>query len=186
VESSKRQKLLLIAAGAGVLLLVLDSLVLSPLVSLWQDRQKHLTELRESYARGTEKLKRQDLIQARWDGMRTNTLPGSVSQAESDLLKSLDRWRQASGVGPGSTALQWKQASDDYLTLECRTDVTGTMDTLARFLYEMQKGPLGLKIEEIDISSHDNEGQQLSLGLQVSGLMLTNSPDAQQSQLQSP
>jgi hypothetical protein len=32
---------------------------------------------------------------------------------------------------------------------------------------------MALKLESIEISSRDNDGQQLALGLQVSGLVLT-------------
>jgi hypothetical protein len=45
---------------------------------------------------------------------------------------------------------------------------------VSRFLYDIEKGPLGLKLESVDINSRDNTGKQLTLGLQVSGLVLTS------------
>ena len=60
--------------------------------------------------------------------------------------------------------------------LECRADAIGSMDALTRFLYEVEKDPLALRLEAIEITSHDNDGQQLSLALQVSGLLLNNQP----------
>jgi len=44
---------------------------------------------------------------------------------------------------------------------------------LSRFIYDVEKGPLGLKLESVDLTSRDNTGKQLSLGLQISGLVLT-------------
>jgi len=89
------------------------------------------------------------------------------------MLKAFDRWSQASSVSVSSLKPQWRQTDEDYTLLECRADASGNMETLSRFLYEVEKDPLALKVEALEITSHDNDGQQLSLGLQVSGLLLT-------------
>jgi len=57
-------------------------------------------------------------------------------------------------------------------------EASGNLPSVARFLYEVEKDPMALRIQGAEISSHDNNGQQLSLGLQLSGLILT--PAAQQ------
>jgi hypothetical protein len=49
----------------------------------------------------------------------------------------------------------------------------GDMATLAQFLYAVEKGPMALKVVSAELSSHDTIGQQLSLALEVSGLVLT-------------
>ena len=104
--------------------------------------------------------------------MRTNTLPSNLSVAESKVLKAFDRWSQESRISISSKKLEWKRAGDDYMTLECRADALGSMSALTRFLYEVEKDPLALRIETVDIMSRDNNGQQLSLALQLSGLLL--------------
>ena len=43
---------------------------------------------------------------------------------------------------------------------------------LSRFLYNIEKDPMALKIESVEITARDKEGAQLSLGLQISGLVL--------------
>ena len=68
---------------------------------------------------------------------------------------------------------QWKRgATDDYSLLECRVDASGSLAALARFVYEVEKSPMALKVEALELSSRDNDGQQLALGLLVSGLRL--------------
>ena len=62
------------------------------------------------------------------------------------------------------------------MTFECRVDASGTLPALTRFLYEVEQDPLALKVESVEITSRDNNGQQLSLALQVSGLMLEPPP----------
>jgi hypothetical protein len=58
------------------------------------------------------------------------------------------------------------------MTLECRADAFGNMQALTRFLYDVEKDPLALKVEAVEITTRDNDGQELSLALQVSGLVL--------------
>ena len=60
------------------------------------------------------------------------------------------------------------------MTYECRADAFGSLPSITRFLYEIEKDPLALKIESVEINARDNTGQQLSLGLQVSGLRLNS------------
>jgi hypothetical protein len=68
---------------------------------------------------------------------------------------------------------QWKRgSSDDYSTLECRVDAAGTLQTLTRFLYEIEKSPLALKVESVEVTTRDNNGEQIALGILVSGLRL--------------
>jgi hypothetical protein len=71
---------------------------------------------------------------------------------------------------------QWKRAGDDFVTLECRVDAAGNLATLSKFLYDIEKDPLALKLETVEITARDSEGQQLALSLQISGLVLNPEP----------
>ena len=173
MKPADRQKLLivLVAVLAGVL--IGDRLIYTPLTNLWQSRQQEIKRLRTPVTEGSALLRRESVIRDRWDNMRTNTLPNNQSLAQEQMLKAFQNWAQESGVSLNALTPQWKSDSDDYQTLVCRVDASGTLWMLSRFLYDIEKGPLGLKLESVDVSSRDNTGQQLSLGLQVSGLVLT-------------
>ena len=58
------------------------------------------------------------------------------------------------------------------MTLECRVDAAGNLMTVSRFLYNIEKDPLGFKVETVELSARDENGSQLALGLLVSGLVL--------------
>jgi len=58
------------------------------------------------------------------------------------------------------------------MTLNCRVEASGSLGTLSQFLYRIEKGPAALKLDSVELSAHDNTGQQLTLGLQISGLAL--------------
>jgi len=171
-----RQRALAIAAITAVALLASDRLLFTPLTRSWEARADRIAELKKDVIQGGMLLERERVIRARWSAMRTNTLPNNVSAAESAVLKAFDRWEQDSRISVTSKKPQWKRSGDDYMTFECRVDASGTLPALTRFLYEVEQDPLALKVESVEITSRDNNGQQLSLALQVSGLMLDPPP----------
>jgi hypothetical protein len=53
-------------------------------------------------------------------------------------------------------------------------EASGNLGTLSQFLYDIEKDPMALKLESVELSAHDTGGQQLTLGLQLSGLVLNS------------
>jgi hypothetical protein len=107
--------------------------------------------------------------------MVSHALPNNSSAAEQQVFKAIDLWAQNSGVTVSAITPQWKHDSDDYMTFECRVDAAGDLGKLSRFLYSVERDPMALKLELVELGARDKEGQQLSLGLQLSGLVL-NTP----------
>jgi Tfp pilus assembly protein PilO len=173
MKIENRQQLLMVLTIAAVALLAGDKLIFTPLTNLWKKRAQEIAALRTQVANGAALVKREQAIRSHWDEMRTNTLTNNQSLAQEQVLKALVGWSQESGASINGTAPQWKSDADDYKTLVCRVDASGSLWTLSRFLFDLEKGPVALKLESMDLSSHDNDGQQLTLSLQVSGLVLT-------------
>jgi hypothetical protein len=172
---NNRQHLLGFLAAAAVLLLAGDRLVITPLTRNWKARSARIVELKKQINQGEILMEREASIRSRWRTMRTNALSGEVSTAENQVLKAFDRWSQASRVSISSIKPQWKQHEEDHILLECRVDASGGLADLARFLYEIEKDPLALKLESTELTTRDENGQQLTLGLHVSGFLLTSS-----------
>ena len=171
MKIQNRQQLLGIIAIVIVGLWAGDRLVLTPLTQSWKARAARIAQLKKSVDQGSKLLERERGIRERWDHMRTNTLAQARSEAESQVFKSFDRWSRDGGVTINSIKPRWKE-EDDYLTLECRADAAGNLTTLTRFLYEIEKDSLALKVDSVELSTRDSRGQQLTLGLTVSGLLL--------------
>ncbi len=167
----------MVVAGAALALMVGDNFIIEPLRAGWRERADEIKKLQEDVKKGADLLKQKQRLEDRWQNMQTNTLPNDVSQAQNELLKALARWEQDSRLKIDRIAPQWKPG-DDFTTLECRVDASGSMDAAVRFLYDVEKGPPGMKVDVVEISSRDNNGQQLTLGLQLTGLIL--SPPKQQ------
>ena len=169
---NNRQQILGVIAIAVVAIWAGDKLVLSPLTALWKRRAVQIADLRKSVTQGAVLTARALSIRYRWESMRTNTLPTETSAAENQVLKAFERWSRDSQISVTSIKPQWKHNADDYMTLECRVDGFGNLSALTRFLYDVEKDPMALKVEAVEIAVRDNDGQQLSLALQVSGLLL--------------
>ena len=177
MQIKNRQQLLIILAGAVFGLLIADALVLTPLTKSWRARAVQIADLRKKVDDGEKLLKRADALQSRWAQMQANALPNNNSLAEQQVLNAFDKWSQDARLSVNSITPQWKsERDDDYHTLQCRVDASGSVGTLARFLFNVERDPMALKIESVEITSRDKDGQNLSLGLQISGLVL-NSPE---------
>jgi hypothetical protein len=111
-------------------------------------------------------------IRSHWEDMQRRALTNNPSAAEQQVFRAIDSWAQDTGVVINAITPQWKHDSDDYTTYQCRVDAAGDINRLSRFLYRVEREPLALKVEAIELSARDKEGQQLSLGLQLSGLVL--------------
>ena len=179
MKIKNRQQLLGLAAIAAVALLASDKLILSPLTRAWKERARQIAELRKNVEEGNQLRQREQTLRSRWSQMQSNTLPTNPSQAEQLVLAAFDRWSQESRISITSISPQWKAEGEDFMTLQCRVDASGSLSTLSRFLYDIEKDPLALKLEAVEITARDNEGQQLTLGLQISGLVLTSPPQVQ-------
>jgi hypothetical protein len=173
MQIKNRQQLFVILAAAAVVLFAGDRLVFSPLLATWSTRAKNINTLRQKISDAKSMVQRERSIRGRWEQMSRNTLPNNNSAAEQQVFKAVDLWAQNSGVAISAITPQWKHDSDDYMTFECRVDAAGDLGKLNRFLYSVERDPMALKLELVELGARDKEGQQLSLGLQLSGLVLT-------------
>jgi len=174
MKTGSRQHLLIILTIAVVALFAGDRLIYSPLLNLWRARAKEIKELQGQIRRGSATIRNEPVIQGNWNQMQTNTLPGNQSAALEKISKAFRDWAQESGASLNGVTPQWKSDSEEYKTVVCRVDASGTLWMLSRFIYDIEKDPMGLKLESVDFSSRDNTGQQMTLALQVSGLVLNS------------
>lgn len=178
MNANRRQQWLAIGAGLALAVLIGDRLVLTPLQASWKARAARIVELRKRVNQGQVLLDRERTIRERWNSMATNTLPVEPSLAQDRLLRSFERWAEDSKVGINSIRPQWKHASDDLVTLECQVDAVGSMPALSKFLHDLEKDNLGIKVESMEITARDESGEQLALGLLVSSLQLPDTFNA--------
>jgi hypothetical protein len=168
-----RQRWLVIITSACLVLLILEYWVRVPLTNLWRAHSVEIAKLQVAVTNGRGTIARAAQIERRWTDMKDSALPKDPAQAEQDVISAFDRWGRANNIELSSIRPQWKRGTDKYSLLECRVEATGTIPTLSHFLYELERSPLALRVDSIELTSRDESGQKLSLGLIVSGLRLS-------------
>ncbi len=170
MKIENRQQVLAVAAIAIVALFLLDRLVARPLTASWKARSERIAKLQKQINEGNAALKRATFTRSRWEQMQTNTL--AADNAERRLLEAFQRWSRASNISISSIQPQWKRGDEEYMTLECHANASGPVNAMAQFLYNIEKDPMALRIETVEIQARDESGQNLAVNLQVSGLVL--------------
>jgi hypothetical protein len=51
-------------------------------------------------------------------------------------------------------------------------DVSGSLPAITHFLYQVERDPLGVKVDSLELTTRNTDGSQLALVIQVSGLLL--------------
>jgi len=172
MKIQNRQQFLVMLTLAVALLYVAVNFVIEPLGGWWSARQAQVRELRVKVKDGKQLIARETAIRSHWADMQANALPANTSLAESQLLKSVDEWSRSSGADVTSLMPQWKNEATNYLTLACRVETTGDLGTLSKFLYDLEKGPLALRLDAVELGARDKEGQQLTMSVELNGLAL--------------
>jgi Tfp pilus assembly protein PilO len=172
MKINNRQQLLIVLTVGAFVLFVGDQFVFEPLLKWWKARSTAVAALREQVKEGKNLIQREVAVRSRWDQMRTNTLPYNSSMAEEQVFKAFDGWARVSNANITGITPQWKNDSDDYMTLNCHVEASGNLSTLSQFLYNIEKDSMALKLDSMELSARDNTGQQLTLDLEISGLVL--------------
>ena len=173
MKIENRQQFLIMLTAVVVALWLGDMIVFEPLGKLWSSRSTQIKELSAKVREGNLLIKREKDVRSRWSDMQTNALAANPSLAGQQVIAAFDNWSRATGTEVTSIMPQWKNDSTNYMTFNCRVEASGTMGALSQFLYNIEKGPMALKLDSVELSAQKSDtGQQLTLGLQISGLAL--------------
>jgi len=170
IENRQQFLVLLTVAAAGLFVMV--NFIITPLAGWWSARQGQIHGLRQQVGEGNQLVRREAFIRRRWADMQANALPANTSLAEQQLLTAVDGWSHASGAAVTSLMPQWKTDSTNYLTLTCRVETSGDLGALSQFLNDLERGPLSLRLDSLEVNAHDPGGQQLTMSAEINALAL--------------
>ena len=177
MKIQNRQQFLIVLTLVMVGLYFGNLLVFQPMIGWWKSREAKVVALRQQVSQGKALIRRESAIRGQWTHMRENALPNDSSQAEQQVLKAFNNWAGDTGANMTSITPQWQadQGQDNeetFSTLDCRVEASGDIGTLSRFLYEIENDPMPLQLNSVELTANDDRGQQLTLGLGISGLAL--------------
>jgi hypothetical protein len=172
VQSKNRQQVLLMTAITLVGLWAGYNLLFTRVKAAWKGQSDRIAQLQVQLNQGRSRLAQEQIIRSRWESLRRNALPSDSSAAEQKFFQAVDRWASDSRVSITAITPQWKRDADDYMTYQARVETSGNLSALSRFLFEMEKDPLALKLEAVELGTRDKEGKLLSMAVQASALVL--------------
>ena len=168
-----RQNMLLAVAGFCVLAFIGDRFIVTPLLDTWAERAARMEKLEKDLARGGQLLKREQNFEALWGDMLGRSLPSDKAEAESRVLRAVQRWAQTSRLELTTQTLRWIEDKDEYYKLEFQCSSDGSLTSIARFLYEMESDPsVAVRFEDAALVARDQQGSQLSMSVVFTGLAL--------------
>ncbi len=172
---NRQQFLIALTIAAGGLFIAIN-FIITPLAGWWSSRQAQIRDLHVQVSDGNQMIKSETRTRNRWTEMQANALPANTSLAEQQLFKAVDEWSHSSGAEVASLMPQWKNDSTNYMTLSCRVETSGDLGALSKFLYDVERGPMAVRVDSIELTERDKDGQQLTMSAEINGLAL-NQPD---------
>ncbi len=172
MKIQNRQQFLVALTIAAAGLFVAINFIITPLAGWWSARQAQIRGLRVRVSDGNQLVRRESVVRNRWSDMQANALPANTSAAEQQLFRSVDDWSRSSGAEVTSLMPQWKNDSTNYMTLSCRVETSGDLGALSKFLYDVERGPVAVRLDSVEITERDKDGQQLTMSAEINGLAL--------------
>jgi Tfp pilus assembly protein PilO len=168
---SKRERSIAILAGAVVLLLGLDTYVLSPLLASRDQLALQRETLRRELNEARHVMIRSRAANHRWKELRAAGLVADPSTTESGLLNAMRGWSQEAGLPLSSIRPDRVSASQGLNELTFQATANGSMQAIADFLYHVETaGGLPVRVHELQIASRAEGSDDLTLQLRISTL----------------
>ena len=174
MKVENRQQFLVILTAIAAALLIGNTVIYEPLAKWWSSRSDEIKSLQSKIQDGNLMISRENYIRNDWKSMRANALTNDTSLAAQNVINALDNWSQSSGTEVASIMPQWNKDSTNYMTYNCHVQASGSLGALSQFVYQIEKGPMPLKLNSVELTSKDEYGRTLQLDLQISGLALLN------------
>lgn len=167
-----RERMLIIAVLVCLGALVFDQILVEPLIKHWSASEKRIAELKQNVEKGDQLLKRENALTTRWNAMVKESQTADVSAVEYDLLNAVNNWAGSSRLTVTSLRPRWITEEEGCKKLEIRVSSTGTMESIARFLYELEIDSQPLKVEDVELSTKDDKSTTLNCDVRLTRLVL--------------
>ena len=168
----KRERILLVAAVCCLSILVGDRLILTPMIHLWKNRSRRISELKSSIRKGEILLDREKSLEERWRKMRQASRFDDMSTVENRILTGVHDWAAEGGLNLNSLKPRWSDVDEEAIKLEIRLTATGNLEAVSRFLYALERDTLPLRLEDLSISVRDKQTGTLDFSVRFTSLVL--------------
>lgn len=170
---SKRERYVALVTVIAVAVLGLDHYALTPLLDrreqLRTDKASLLGELTQAQAL----FDRRKLLTPVWRRMAESGLNTDAASAEPKALNQIREWYQQSRLNMTSLKPERTSGKDESQEIAFQAAGTGTMESVARFLWLLETSPLPFKIEQLQLGARKEGVDDLTVQVRISALCLS-------------
>jgi Tfp pilus assembly protein PilO len=167
---SKREQIMAIIAVSVVGFLVLNRFLIGPVVDKFRQLETQKSQLSLELGQAQNLFRKRRMLEREWENASIEGLRNEV-EAESKVGRALNEWSQTSHLTLSSVKPE-RMASDKGLQEMTFVVVgTGTLESVARFLWQIETAPLPIKVKDMQLGSSES-GQSMSVQLHLSALCL--------------
>ncbi len=168
---SKRERIILIATIASVGLFVAVKFVIDPVQAKRDELESQRQQLQGDLNEAEMLISNNGRMQKKWDAMLSDGLR-SETEAESRILSALREWSGAANMALSSIRPERISSERGLQEMIFTVAGRGTLDSVARFLWQIETAVLPVKIKDMQLGSSSESGDSMSLQLHLSALYL--------------
>jgi Tfp pilus assembly protein PilO len=169
---TKRERTVIVVAIITVSLLVADKYLVSPMLEQYsqakQNREKLKTELQQSLTA----IERKNMLQKQWNQMKEAGLADDYEQMESSVLRYIRDSSLKDNLVLSSVQPERVSVSRDIGETEFIVSASGSMDSVTKFLWDLETAKLPVKIKNLQLGSNDETARQMSLQVKLSSVYI--------------
>lgn len=176
---NKREKTIGIALVCVVGLVVLYSFVVEPYFDARAQAQVNLQSAVDGLRSADVLFRRERKLRPVWANLTANGLTATPSDAQAQLLNSLNTWIQESGVSLSSMTpdLPAPEKEKQFIRVGAKLSVTGPMSAVAKLMYRLETAKIPLNVEDMQINQRKEGADDLQVTVSLSTLCLAAPPD---------
>jgi hypothetical protein len=175
---NQRERYFAIAAGISVGLLLLNYVVINPYL---EKREKVTIDRNAAQAELTKAnllFERQKKLQAAWKALTEGgSLKNDVGAASFQVQTLLQQWVAESKMNLNSLSEQRRTADDKFVQIGVQCTATGSMAALTRLLWRIERAPVLLRINGIEIKPKKEGVDLLQVTMTISTLSIDPDKD---------
>jgi len=165
--SGRERKIALVAALA-VALLVADRYLITPALNSYASLSAQKTQLTQKLETSARLLERRQRMALKWQEMTESGLGADPARAEGNVLHAVRNWAEETGLTISSMRPDRGDGKDKLAQITVLASGTGTMQSVARFLWRVETTSLPLRIRHLQLGSRKEGADDLSLQLTLS------------------
>lgn len=169
---TNRERTIMIVAVLAVLVLIADRYVLSPVLDEFSAIKQQKETLQATLEQSMATLERGKKLNQRWTQMQQAGLSYDVQKTEGLLLRYLEESSSRSRFLLTSIQPEHSTVQEKFGRIDFTVSGTGSMETITRFLWDVEKAQVPLKIESLQLGANDENARQMSLQVKLSSIYL--------------